>query len=200
LKAAEVAEWVQRLGGMPDVCGWRAGSTWQGRPVWALEAALGGAGKAVSLPRLRLLKPTLLMNARHHANEISSTNAALALVWELGATEWGRAALKRVNVAVVPLENADGAATLEALLPGATDHKLHAARYNALGVEWYGDYFSDAPRFPRPGSNRGSGAAGCRGSSWTRTGFPATSGNSPSQAMRPAVSGLTGYRGRSSTR
>ena len=148
LKAAEVAGWVRRLGRLPDVCGWRAGSTWQGRPVWALEAALGGAGKTVSLPRLRLLKPTLLVNARHHANEISSTNAALALVWELAATEWGRAALQRVNVAVVPLENADGVATLEALLPGAADHKLHAARYNALGVEWYGDYFSDAPRFP----------------------------------------------------
>jgi hypothetical protein len=148
LKAAEVAGWVRRLGRLPDVCGWRAGSTWQGRPVWALEAVLGGAGNTVSLPRLRLLKPTLLMNARHHANEISSTNAALALVWALGATEWGRAALQRVNVAVVPLENADGVATLEALLPGAADHKLHAARYNALGVEWYGDYFSDAPRFP----------------------------------------------------
>jgi hypothetical protein len=148
LKAAEVAGWVRRLGRLPDVCGWRAGSTWQGRPVWALEAALGIAGKMVSLPRLRLLKPTLLVNARHHANEISSTNAVLALVWELAATEWGRAALKRVNVAVVPLENADGVATLEALLPGAADHKLHAARYNALGVEWYGDYFSDAPRFP----------------------------------------------------
>ena len=148
LKAAEVAGWVRRLGRLPDVCGWRAGSTWQGRPVWALEAALGGAGKTVSQPRLRLLKPTLLVNARHHANEISSTNAALALVWELGATEWGRAALKRVNVAVVPLENADGVATLEALLPGAADHKLHAARYNALGVEWYGDYFLEQPRFP----------------------------------------------------
>jgi Zinc carboxypeptidase len=148
LKAAEVAGWVRRLGRLPDVCGWRAGSSWQGRPVWALEAALGAAGKTISLPRLRLLKPSLLVNARHHANEISSTNAALALVWELGATEWGRAALKRVNVAVVPLENADGVATLEALQPGAPDHKLHAARYNALGVEWYGDYFSDAPRFP----------------------------------------------------
>jgi hypothetical protein len=148
LKATEVAGWVRRLGRLPGVRGWRAGSTWQGRPVWALEAASGGAGKTVSQPRLRLLKPTLLVNARHHANEISSTNAALALVWELAATEWGRAALKRVNVAVVPLENADGVATLEALLPGAADHKLHAARYNALGVEWYGDYFSDAPRFP----------------------------------------------------
>ena len=29
----------------------------------------------------------------------------------------------------------------------APDHKLHAARYNALGVEWYADYFADPPRF-----------------------------------------------------
>jgi hypothetical protein len=46
------------------------------------------------------------------------------------------------------MENADGVATLEKLLPGANDHKLHAARYNALGVEWYGDYLTDSPRFP----------------------------------------------------
>jgi hypothetical protein len=49
---------------------------------------------------------------------------------------------------MVPLENADGVATLEELLPGCADHKLHAARYNALGVEWYGDYFLERPRFP----------------------------------------------------
>jgi hypothetical protein len=54
----------------------------------------------------------------------------------------------RVNVAITPLENADGVATLEELLPGCADHKLHAARYNALGVEWYGDYFLERPRFP----------------------------------------------------
>ena len=55
---------------------------------------------------------------------------------------------KRVNVAIVPLENADGVATLEELLPGCEGHKLHAARYNALGVEWYADYFLEQPRFP----------------------------------------------------
>jgi hypothetical protein len=69
-------------------------------------------------------------------------------MWDLGASAWGQRMLQRVNVAVVPLENVDGAATLEALLPGAEDHKLHAARYNALGVEWYADYFTAAPRFP----------------------------------------------------
>lgn len=144
----EVEDWVQRLGALPQLRSWRAGSSWQGRPVWALEAVSGGDGSLVSRARMRLLKPTLLLNARHHANEISSTNAALYLLWELGTTAWGRRMLRRVNLAAVPLENADGVATLEALLPGCEDHKLHAARYNALGVEWYADYFADSPRFP----------------------------------------------------
>ncbi len=147
LKSTEVDGWVRRLGRLRNVSAWRAGTSWQKRPIWAMEAALAGGGVA-SVPRLSLLKPTLLMNARHHANEISSTNAALRLVWELASTGWGRRALRRVNVAVVPLENADGVATLEALLPGARGHKLHAARYNALGVEWYADYFEPHPRFP----------------------------------------------------
>jgi hypothetical protein len=126
---------------------WRAGTTWQGRTVWAIEAVSGGDSRLVSCARMRLLKPTLLLNARHHANEVSSTNAALRLLWELGRSSWGRRALRRANLAAVPLENADGVATLEALLPGAADHKLHAARYNALGVEWYADYFAASPRF-----------------------------------------------------
>ncbi len=145
---SEVRVWLERLGRLPHLRAWCAGTTWQGRPMEALEAVLAGGGGHASLARLRLLKPTLLVNARHHANEVSSTNAALGLAWELAMTAWGRESLKRVNVALVPLENADGVATLEALLPGAADHKLHAARYNALGVEWYADYFSAHPRFP----------------------------------------------------
>jgi hypothetical protein len=144
----EVERRVRRLADLPHLSAWQAGSSWQGRGIWALEAVLAGGGGVVSLGRSRLLKPTLLMNARHHANEVSSTNAALRLAWELAATPWGREALKQVNVAIVPLENVDGVATLEELLPGCEDHKLHAARYNALGVEWYGDYFMEEPRFP----------------------------------------------------
>jgi len=144
----EVKSRIRRLGELPHLRAWQAGTSWQGRGIWALEAVLAGGGAVVSLARARLLKPTLLMNARHHANEVSSTGAALRLAWKLGATPWGFKILKRVNVAIVPLENADGVATLEDLLPGCEDHKLHAARYNALGVEWYGDYFLKRPRFP----------------------------------------------------
>jgi hypothetical protein len=148
LSMREVGRWVGRLGRLPHLKAWQAGTSWQGRGIWALEAVLAGGGRLVSVARTRLLKPTLLVNARHHANEVSSTNAALRLAWELAATPRGLAALKRVNVAIVPLENADGVATLEELLPGCEGHKLHAARYNALGVEWYADYFLEQPRFP----------------------------------------------------
>ncbi|MEW6265618.1 MAG: M14 family metallopeptidase [Thermodesulfobacteriota bacterium] len=148
LSQEEVLDWIGRLGRLPGLTAWRAGRSWQGRPIYVLEAVGGQAGGLVSTARYRLIRPTLLFNARHHANEVSSTNAALYLAWWLASTRPGRAVAKKVNVAVIPLENADGAATLEELRPLAPDHKLHAARYNALGAEYYADYFLDQPSCP----------------------------------------------------
>lgn len=148
LKATEVSRWIERLGRLECIEAWQASHSLQGRPLWALEAMLKKKGSLTSLARMRLLKPTFLFNARHHANEVSSTNAALFMAWFLGTTQRGQDLLKHVNVAWIPLENPDGVATLEELLPYGRDHKLHAARYNALGVETYGEYFDEEPRFP----------------------------------------------------
>ncbi len=150
LKAKEVSHWIERLGRMEGIDTWQASHSLQGRPLWALEATLKKGGALTSLARMRLLKPTFLFNARHHANEISSTSAALVMAWVLGTTPEGQDLLKRVNVVWLPMENPDGVATLEELLPYGRDHKLHAARYNALGVETYGEYFDEEPRFPEP--------------------------------------------------
>ncbi len=146
LDLAEVEAWIGRLGKLPHLHAWTGGVSLRGRPIHVLEASLDAQG-IKSRRKLRFLKPTLLFNARHHANEISSTNAALRLAWRLSRTAAGRELLQRVNVAFIPLENPDGVATLEALLPGCADHKLHAARYNALGAEWYADYHRERPRF-----------------------------------------------------
>ena len=148
LKAKEVSGWIERLGRLERISVWQASHSLQGRPLWVLEAVLKKRGSLMSLARMRLLKPTFLFNARHHANEVSSTNATLWMAWILGTTPVGKELLKHVNVAWIPLENPDGVATLEELLPYGRDHKLHAARYNALGVETYGAYFDDEPRFP----------------------------------------------------
>ena len=144
LKAKEVETWLKRLNRFPHLHVWEASRSWQGRPLYAMETV---SPHRLSIPKLRLLKPTLLLNARHHANEVSSTNAALNMSWFMATTKAGLEWLKKVNVVWIPLENPDGVATFEQLLPMGRDHKLHAARYNALGVEFYSDYFAPVPRF-----------------------------------------------------
>ncbi len=140
-------KWIRRLARLPHLQAGQGGISVEGRPIHVLEARLDAPGTS-SLGKARLLKPALLFNARHHANEVSSTNAALRLAWRLSQTAEGQDLLQRVNVAVIPMENPDGVATLEALSTGCRDHKLHAARYNAPGVEWYADYHRQRPRFP----------------------------------------------------
>ena len=150
LPAKEVRSWIAGLGQKPAIAAFVAGQSLQGREIQTLEITspgLQGQG-LVSPARLRLFKNTLLINARHHANEISSTNAVLDLARDLAGTSWGQEILKRLNLICIPLENADGVATLEDLLPDGPDSKLHAARYNAYGVEWYADYFAAEPQFP----------------------------------------------------
>ena len=134
----QIRSWTRSLSGKPGFRVWVAGKSLQGRDILAVEAT---AANGMSANRARLLKPTLLVNARHHANEVSGSNAAMCLLHELASDSETAKILTRSNVVVVPLENADGVATLEEMLPDAGDHKLHAARYNALGMEWYDQYF-----------------------------------------------------------
>ena len=77
----QVHDWLERFDAVPHLSVWRAATSYQNRPVWAVEAVLESRGKWVSVPKLRLLKPTLFCNARHHANEVSSTNACLKTAW-----------------------------------------------------------------------------------------------------------------------
>ena len=144
----EVSAWLERFDVAPHLSVWRAATSYQSRPVWAVEAVLESRGKWVSIAKLRLLKPTLFCNARHHANEVSSTNACLGAAWDLATTSSGRKRLRDVNVVFIPIENPDGVATLAELLPQGSGRKHHAGRYNALGAEYYSDYFRSPPRFP----------------------------------------------------
>jgi hypothetical protein len=148
LKAREVTGLIRRLGRSPQLRAWCASRSLQGRPIYALEAFSSGDDSLPSLSKIRLLKPTLFFNARHHANEVSGTNATLRMAWRMAATHEGRAILRHVNVVWIPMENVDGVATFEELLSTGKDHILHAARYNALGVEFYENYFEPSPLFP----------------------------------------------------
>ena len=154
LTAQEVGRWMRRLAAFPRLKVWPCGTSIQGRTIWAIEAVDAGCGSVWSAAKLGCLKPTLLFNARHHANEVSSTTAAIRMALKTAKSAWGASCLRAVNVVWIPLENPDGVATLETLLPDAPDHKLHAARYNAVGSEFYRDYFTDTPRFPEAAAKR----------------------------------------------
>uniref|UniRef100_UPI001A901BB5 M14 family zinc carboxypeptidase n=1 Tax=Alicyclobacillus suci TaxID=2816080 RepID=UPI001A901BB5 len=108
--------------------------SFQGEPIWFVELYDVRSRMAISSPlKHALYKPTLFINARHHANEVSSTNAALQLIQSLSQE---RTLLERVNLVVVPLENADGANLHERMADEHPTWKLHAARYNACGLEF----------------------------------------------------------------
>jgi hypothetical protein len=96
-----------------------------------------------------IFKPTCLIIARHHANEISSTNAAFQLAYLCGTDPEWRALLDQLNILILPYENPDGAALHARLaaIPGAEQWKHHPARYNALGFEFGGAYFDPDTRF-----------------------------------------------------
>jgi hypothetical protein len=137
------------LGTLPEVTAWVEDWSYQGRPIPALSLCASVSGRLHSPIKASILKPTHLIVARHHANEISSTNAALQLASRcVSDPEWRRY-LDRVNVVILPHENPDGAA-LHAMLssyPEARTWKHHPARYNALGFEFSDDAFNPDSRF-----------------------------------------------------
>jgi hypothetical protein len=110
-------------------------------------------GRVWSAAKLALLKPTALIVARHHANEISSTNAAFRLAWLCANDIYWSDIPRSLNVVILPYENADGAALHARLaaISGAETWKHHPARYNALGHE-FSEAFHDAR--PRYGESR----------------------------------------------
>jgi len=145
----DVLEQARHLAAFPEVTVWVEEASYQGRPIVALSLATPTPGRLSSPTKLAIMKPTYLVVARHHANEISSTNAAFQLAWNCATDPDWRRHLDHVNVIILPEENPDGAALhvrLAAELE-ATSWKHHAARYNALGFEFGEAHFDPDTRF-----------------------------------------------------
>ena len=92
-------------------------------------------------------RPTFFINCRHHANEVSSTNAGLVLSYLLATRPQLREFLKKANVVITPMENVDGMVILEEMLKLTPTDKLHAGRYNSAGREYYEEYFNPETPF-----------------------------------------------------
>ncbi|WP_026960749.1 M14 family metallopeptidase [Alicyclobacillus herbarius] len=130
----DVAQWLDRNRGTIPGRAIRLDYSFQGEWIWFVELYAGRRERSISSPvKHSLYKPTLFINARHHANEVSSTNAALRLVRDVA--DDGRV-LEFVNLVLVPLENVDGANLHFRMASEHPKWKLHAARYNACGLEF----------------------------------------------------------------
>jgi hypothetical protein len=139
---------LQRLSRYPEVHVWQAGASLQGRHSFAVEVMAPLPGPLQSPAKASTYKPTLLINARHHANETTSTSAVLRLI-ALCATEPSvRAYLRRVNLVVIPFENVDGAVLHADLQREHPNWMLHAGRYNARGLEFRREYLNEATPYP----------------------------------------------------
>lgn len=144
-----VIDYATQLSAFPEVTAWIEDTSYQGRPIVALSLAAPTPGRLASPAKAAIFKPTHLIIARHHANEISSTNAAFQLAWRVANDPEWRRYLDRVNILVLPYENADGAALHVRLasFPEARTWKHHPARYNALGYEFGEAHFDADTRF-----------------------------------------------------
>lgn len=104
--------------------------SFKGIPIPAIEYYLESGEAFDSAIKLTLFKKTIVIEAGHHANEISSTPAVMQLGEEIGRF------LKELNVVVIPNANPDGFQLLKKMTEEHPEWKHHAARYNAVGLEF----------------------------------------------------------------
>jgi hypothetical protein len=137
---------VQSLKGLPGINVIEVGRSYGGLPIFSIEMAYPCPSAFMSRAKQILFRPTFFINCRHHANEVSSTNAGLKLAYLLATQPRFQEFLRRVNVVINPMENVDGVAIMEEMLQLTPTDKLHAGRYNQAGKEYYLEYFN--PKTP----------------------------------------------------
>ncbi|MFZ5823239.1 MAG: M14 family zinc carboxypeptidase, partial [Bacillota bacterium] len=139
----QLPPYLAYLDKLPGVRVWRAGLSFAGRATWALSVTAPTAGRIAPPQKLSAWRPTLLVNARRHANEVSSTNSILKLAELVATSDLSR----KLNLVLSPMENVDGAALHYEMMREHPTWKLHAARFNAAGVDFGFDCFSPDPHF-----------------------------------------------------
>ncbi len=93
-------------------------------------------------------KPTMILSAREHANEVSSTSHVLRFAERLLADSTERAKLDKVNVVIHPFTNPDGADLEYRLFQDTPDYLLHAAYLASLGPGAPAGADDDHPIYP----------------------------------------------------
>ncbi len=136
-------EMMEHLRAVPGIKVYPAAHSREGRPVYVFENIDTDHMPMVSLHKRINRKPTVFIANRHHANEVSSTTMAFALLRDmLSGGEYAHF-LKKLNIAMLPFENVDGGAVHQRLQRDNPEWMLHAARFNAAGIDFGCEYMDE---------------------------------------------------------
>src|SRR5262245_64373091 len=97
------------------------------------------------------MTPTLVCSARQPANEVSSTSPVLKMAELLLTDPAFQEKLKKVNVVVHPITNADGAQLAYDLQKINPTYMLHAGYLGSLGVDVTSAQWDADPIYPESG-------------------------------------------------
>lgn len=133
-------EIIEELKQVPGIEVFRTAVSYTGREIYAIWLKPEYEGY-LSMTKRLTMHPSEIINARHHANEVSSTNAAFILLKKLLTEDIYKEVPEKLNLVIVPMENVDGAAIHYELQKEHPYWKLHVARFNSLGKEFYHEHF-----------------------------------------------------------
>ena len=132
----------------PEATMYRAGRSYLGRDIWALDLMTPIRASHWSHVKASTFKPTVVYSARQHANEVSSTSHVLRHAELLLTDPEQRPKLDAVNVVVHPFTNPDGAQTAYDLYTLTPDYILHAGYLGPLGQDATAGSGDDHPIYP----------------------------------------------------
>lgn len=131
---------IRQLQQLPELKVYPIAETYQGREIYGIELKPQEEGYVSRVKRINQF-PSEIINARHHANEVSGTNGVFLLLRELLQNPKYRNVSQKINLTLIPFENADGAALHYELQKEHPEWKFHVARFNSLGKDFYYEYF-----------------------------------------------------------
>lgn len=133
---------IEQLKRVPGIDVYPIATSYMGRDIYAIELLPKTLGYSSRTKRINNL-PSEFINGRHHANEVSATNAMLILLKELLTNSNYDNLTEQMNLVMVPMENVDGTEIHYELQKENPHWKFHVARFNAVGKEFYHEHFKD---------------------------------------------------------
>lgn len=133
---------IEQLKHVPGIEVFRTAVSYAGREAYGIWLKPEQEGY-LSMTKYLTRHPSEYINARHHANEVSSTNAAFILLKKLLTEEKYKDLPKKMNLVIVPMENVDGAAIHYELQKEHPNWTFHVARFNSIGKEFCYEYYQD---------------------------------------------------------